>query len=207
MNVLRSRERSRKAGTIRFVLSGFGALAFVVATTFGAFTDTATVGLGAAGEVGGSYDIAFLDGSSNTQQGNPTAFAIDTVGVAKVLVGPLTTSAKVAARVLTTTDATGPVVLKIYNAYSGTRPADAGYTGAGVDPYDVALFSIWVDGTQVATDVTATAFNVAGYSIPTWVTGTSQTIEVQMTLPMNLDNPYYFNRELVLGLQFDGSTS
>jgi hypothetical protein len=188
------------------VLSGFGLIALAVSTTFGAFTDSATVGLGATGSVGGSYDIAFLDGANAVQQGNPTPFAINTTGVAKVLVGPLTGSAKISTRVVTTTAATGPVVLKLYNAFSGTRPTDPGYSGPGVDPYDVALFSIWVDGTQVATNVTATAFNVAGHSMPTWVTGTAKTIEVQMTLPRNLSNPYYFNRALVLGLQFDGST-
>lgn len=206
MKTWRVRENVGKLVMVGCGLASGIALIFVVTTSVGAFTDKTQAGLGALGAVGGSYDVAFLDSTNTVVQGNPTVFAIDTTGVAKVLAGTMLSSAKIAANVVTTTTATGPVVLHLYNAFSGTRPTDPGYAGAGVDPYNVALFSVWVDGTQVANSVTATSFNTTGYTIVSWAAGVSKKVEVQMMLPNNLGNPYYFNRSLVLGLQFDGST-
>lgn len=206
MNTFQIRNNTKKSEILSLVLSACVILVLEITVSFAAFTDNTQASLGATGSVGGSYDIAFLDNSNNVQQGNPTAFGIDTTGVTKISAGPVTGSATINTKVVTTTTATGPVTLHLYNAYSGTRPTDPGYTGAGVDPYNVALYSIWVDGTQVATTVTAATFNTAGYNISAWATGVPKTVKVQITLPKNLSNPYYFNRSLVLGLQFDGST-
>lgn len=175
-----------------------------VQTTSAAFTDQSAPQLGTGGAVGGGYDIAFLDSGGATQEGEPTPFALDTSASGTVT---FTSPARVDMQVVTTTVATGPVQLTLYNAYPGSRPTDPGGIGPGADPFDYALYTIEVDGTAVATAATAAAINATPPVITGWTQGVPKTIDVAVTIPHAVANPYVFNRTLVLGVQFDGSTS
>lgn len=195
----------------RGALAATGLLAVSVAlalsavqTTSAAFTDQSAPGLGTGGAVGGGYNIAFLDSGGAVQEGDPTPFALDTSGSGTIAVDA---SAGVDMRVVTTTIATGPVRLTLYNAYPGSRPADPGGTGPGADPYDYALYTISVDGAVVQTAATAAAIDASPPVITGWTQSVPKTIQVQVSLPHAVGNAYVFNRTLVLGVRFDGSTS
>lgn len=175
-----------------------------VGTTSAAFTDQSAPGLGTNGAIGGGYNIAFLDSGGAVQEGNPTPFALDTSGSGTIT---FDAPANVDMQVVTTTPATGPVQLTLYNAYPGTRPSDPGTTGPGADPYDYALYTITVDGAAVVTTATAAAIDASPPVITGWTQSVPKTVEVQVTLPHAVGNMYIFNRTLVLGVQFDGSTS
>lgn len=166
------------------------------AGTDAAFTDAAEADLG---DVGGGYDIAFLDSTGTVVQGDPDPYVIDTV-----VPGPDGATA-VEVDVVTTTPATGPVVLTLLNLRSEPLPPDPGVDGPGADPYDVALFTVTVDGQVVVADHAA-----ADGPVPLtggWTQGVARRVQVSVTLETALGNPYYSGRAMVLGLQFDGSTS
>ncbi|WP_158370287.1 hypothetical protein [Cellulosimicrobium cellulans] len=166
------------------------------AITDAAFTDAAEADLG---NLGGAYDIAFLDTTGTVVQGNPDPYVIDTV-----VPGPGGAPA-VEADVVTTTPATGPVVLTLLNLRPEPLPPDPGVDGPGAEPYDVALFTVAVDGEPVVTDHDPDDGPVA---LPgEWTQGVARRVQVSVTLETALGNPYYYGRAMVLGLQFDGSTS
>lgn len=178
--------------------------ASAIGTTSAAFTDQSVPQLGTNGAIGGGYNIAFLDSGGAVQEGNPTPFALDSSGSGTIT---LASAATVDMQVVTTTPATGPVRLTLYNAYSGSRPSDPGGTGPGADPYDYALYTISVDGAAVASASTAAAINASPPVVTGWSQSVPKTIEVQVSLPHAVGNAYVFNRTLVLGVRFDGSTS
>ena len=166
------------------------------AATSAAFTDAAEADLGT---VGGSYDLALVDSTGAIVQGNPDPLVINTV-----VPGPRGAPAIEVAAV-TTTPATGPVVLSVVNARGAALPADPGRSGPGADPYDVARFTVTVDGTPVAESVPAR--ELTSVRINGWQTHVVRTIQVSVTLPDALGNPSYYGRAMVLGIQLDGSTS
>lgn len=199
-----------KAKRVYLVLAATLTAATIAATasigiTSAAFTDSRATRLGSGGAMGGSYNIAFIAGDGSEVPGNPTPYVLDTSAVGPITFDSLTTP--VAMRVATTTAATGPVRLTLYNAYPGTRPPDPGGAGPGADPYDFALYSINVDGAVVASEMTAAAVNAAGIVIAGWSTNVTKTVTVQLSLPNAVGNLYVFNRSLVLGIRFDGATS
>lgn len=165
------------------------------AVTWAAFTDSATADLGT---VGGAYDIAFLDGSGAVVQGNPDPVVVDTV-----VPGPDGATA-IEVDVVTTTAATGPVTLSVVNARTAPLPADPGISGPGADPFDVARFTVSVDGEVVAV---ARAADLGTVTVDDWETGVARRIQVAVTLEPALGNPYYSGRAMVLGLRLDGSTA
>jgi hypothetical protein len=177
-----------------------------VGVTSASFTDQAASALGTNGSVGGSYDIAQLAPDDSVVQGDPDALILDTSNAATVALDA-TTTATVETRVVTTTAATGPVHLSLYNAFQGTRPSDPGFPGPGIDPYAVALYTVSVDGTALSTAQTAADVNAAAIVIDGWTANVPKTITVTTQLPMAVGNAYVFNRSLVLGLRFDGATS
>ncbi|MGH1523100.1 hypothetical protein ACRAWC_03030 [Leifsonia sp. L25] len=199
----RPRSRGALAATVLLGLSVVLGVS-AVGTTSAAFTDQSAPGLGTNGAIGGGYNIAFLDSGGAVQEGNPTPFALDSSGSGAIT---FDASAAVDMRVVTTTPATGPVQLALYNAYPGSRPPDPGAAGPGADPYDYALFTITVDGTAVVTASTAAALDATPPVITGWTQSVPKTVEVHVTLPHAVGNPYIFNRSLVLGVRFDGSTS
>jgi hypothetical protein len=164
--------------------------------TSAAFTDAAEADLGA---VGGSYDIALVDSSGTVVQGNPTPLVLTTV-----VPGPGGAPA-VEVDAVTTTPATGPLILSITNARGAALSPDPGVAGPGAEPYDVARFTVTVDGTALANAVPAA--QLAPLRIDGWETGVVRTVQVSVTLPDALGNPYYYGRAMVLGLRLDGSTS
>lgn len=166
------------------------------AATSAAFTDAAEADLGT---VGGSYDIALVDSTGALVQANPDPLVIDTV-----VPGPGGAPAIEVAAV-TSTPATGPIVLSIANARGVALPADPGMSGPGADPYDVARFTVTVDGTPLATSVPGT--ELTPMRITGWQPDVVRTIQVSVTLPDALGNPSYYGRAMVLGIQLDGSTS
>ncbi len=174
--------------------------------TSAAYTDTSAPRLGTTGSLGGSYDIAMLDATNAVVQGNPTPLTLSTSGAGAVNLTP-TISSTVSARVVTTTAVTGPVTMSLYNAFSGARPADPNGTNPGVDPYNFALYTVSVDGVVVASRVSATAFNALAVTITGWTQSVSKSITVDMALPRANASPYLFNRTLVLGIRFNGSSS
>lgn len=177
-----------------------------VGVTSASFTDQAASALGTNGSVGGSYDIAQLAPDDSVVQGDPDALILDTSSAGAVTLDA-TASATVETRVVTTTAATGPVHLSLYNAFQGTRPSDPGFPGPGIDPYTVALYTIRVDGTAISTAQTAAGVNAAAIVIDGWTANVPKTITVTTQLPMAVGNAYVFNRSLALGLRFDGATS
>lgn len=177
-----------------------------VGVTSASFTDQAASALGTNGSVGGSYDIAQLAPDDSVVQGDPDALILDTSSAGTVALDA-TATATVETRVVTTTAATGPVHLSLYNAFQGTRPSDPGFPGPGIDPYTVALYTISVDGTAVSTAQTAAGVNAAAIVIDGWTANVPKTITVTTQLPMAFGNAYVFNRSLALGLRFDGATS
>lgn len=177
-----------------------------VGVTSASFTDQAASALGTNGSVGGSYDIAQLAPDDSVVQGDPDALILDTSSAGTVALDA-TATATVETRVVTTTAATGPVHLSLYNAFQGTRPSDPGFPGPGIDPYTVALYTISVDGTAVSTAQTAAGVNAAAIVIDGWTANVPKTITVTTQLPMAVGNAYVFNRSLALGLRFDGATS
>ena len=175
-----------------------------IGVTSAAFTDTSAARLGTNGAIGGSYNIAFVT-DDGTEEGYPTPHVLDTSAVGPITFGPLATPVRM--EVATTSKATGPVHLTLYNGYPGPRPPDPGISGPGADPYDDVLYSISVDGSTVASDLTAAEVNAAGIVITGWVTAVPKTVTVQLTLPKAVGNIYVFNRSVVLGIRFDGATS
>jgi hypothetical protein len=205
-----SRHRAARARTVRRLpraplgrrTLALGSVAAVTVVALGtvitsaAFTDRAEADLGA---VGGSYDIALVDASGTVVQGNPTPLVLTTV-----VPGPGGAPA-VEVDTVTTTPATGPVTLSITNARGAALPPDPGVAGPGAEPFDVARFTVTVDGTTLATAVPAA--HLAPLRIDGWETGVVRTVQVSVTLPEALGNPYYYGRAMVLGLRLDGSTS
>ncbi|VTR76311.1 hypothetical protein [Cellulomonas hominis] len=196
-----SRHRAHR-GPVRRRALALGGVAAVVAVALGtvvtsaAFTDAAEADLGT---VGGSYDIALVDAEGTVVQGDPAPLVLTTV-----VPGPGGAPA-VEVDAVTTTPATGPVVLSLTNARRAPLPADPGVPGPGADPYDVALFTVTVDGTPVVSAVPAA--ELAPVRIDGWETGVVRTVQVSVTLPDAVGNPYHYGRAMVLGLQLDGSTS
>lgn len=166
------------------------------AATSAAFTDAAEADLGT---VGGSYDIALVDSTGATVQANPNPLVIGPVVPGPGDVPVIEVSA------VTTTPATGPVVLSVVNARGAALPADPGRSGPGADPYDVARFTVTVDGTPVAESVPAP--ELRSVRIMDWQTDTIRTIQISVTLPAALGNPFYYGRAMVLGIQLNGATS
>lgn len=185
-----------RRGAALAAVAGVLLLAGGTAVTYAAFTDVAEADLG---DVGGAYDIAFVDTTGTVVQGNPDPYVIDTV-----VPGPGGSTA-VEVDVVTTTPATGPVVLTLTNRRPEPLPPDPGVDGPGADPYDVALFTITVDGQTVVTDQAATDGPVL--LTGEWAQGVARRVQVSVTLETALGNPYFYGRAMVLGLQFDGSTS
>lgn len=185
-----------RRGAALAAVAGVLLLAGGTAVTYAAFTDVAEADLG---DVGGAYDIAFVDTTGTVVQGNPDPYVIDTV-----VPGPGGSTA-VEVDVVTTTPATGPVVLTLTNRRPEPLPPDPGVDGPGADPYDVALFTITVDGQTVVTDQAAADGPVL--LTGEWTQGVARRVQVSVTLETALGNPYFYGRAMVLGLQFDGSTS
>lgn len=188
--------RPRRRAAALAAVAGVVLLVGGTAVTDAAFTDAAEADLG---DVGGGYDIAFLDATGTVVQGDPDPYVIDTV-----VPGPDGVTA-VEVDVVTTTPATGPVQLTLTNLRSEPLPPDPGVDGPGADPFDVALFTITVDGQPVATDRPATDGPVL--LTGGWTQGVARRVQVSVTLEGALGNPYYSGRAMVLGLQFDGSSS
>lgn len=176
-------------------VAGVVLLAAGTAVTHAAFTDAAEADLG---PVGGAFDIALVDGSGAVVQGNPDPLVIDTV-----VPGPGGAPA-IEVDVVTTTRATGTITLTVRNARTAPLPTDPGFSGPGADPFDVARFTVSVDGEVVATDRAADLDPVV---IDDWETGVARRVQVAVTLDPALGNPYYFNRAMVVGLRLDGSTA
>lgn len=178
-------------GTLAAVL----ALVAGTAVTHAAFTDTAVADLGT---VGGSYDIAFLDGDGTLVEGNPSPMVVDTVvpghgGAPAIEVDAVTTTA-----------VTGPVQLSLVNGRDTPLPTDPGMTGPGADPFDVARFTVSVDGEVLVTGHDPAAGPI---TITDWQPGVAKRIQVSVTLTPALGNPYYYGRAMVLALHLDGSTA
>jgi predicted ribosomally synthesized peptide with SipW-like signal peptide len=167
-------------------VAGVVLLAAGTAVTHAAFTDAAEADLG---PVGGAFDIALVDGSGAVVQGNPH---------------PLVIAPAIEVDVVTTTRATGTITLTVRNARTAPLPTDPGFSGPGADPFDVARFTVSVDGEVVATDRAADLDPVV---IDHWETGVARRVQVAVTLDPALGNPYYFNRAMVVGLRLDGSTA
>ncbi|QNE34365.1 hypothetical protein [Leifsonia shinshuensis] len=205
VSALRLLPRGRRAlaATGLLALSAAFGLAALQTTSAG-FTDQSAPRLGTGGAIGGSYNIAFLDAGGAIQEGDPTPLALDTSGNGAIT---FDATSDVAMRVVTTTVATGPVRLSLYNAYPGSRPSDPGTTGPGADPYDYALYTVTVDGTAVVTAATAAAIDAAPPVLTGWTQNTPKAVTVAVSLPRAIGNPYVFDRTLVLGVRFDGSTS
>lgn len=176
-------------------LAGATLLVAGTAATHAAFTDTTAADLGA---VGGAYDIAFLDASGAVVQGRPDPMVVDTV-----VPGPDGAPA-IEVDAVTLTAATGPVSLTVVNARTTPLPTDPGMSGPGADPFDVARFTVSVDGEVVAN---ARAADLGAVVIDDWQTDVPRRIQVAVTVDQALGNPYYSGRAMVLGLRLDGSTA
>ncbi|WGD36796.1 hypothetical protein [Lysinibacter sp. HNR] len=177
-----------------------------VSTTLAAFTNISSLSLGTNGTVGGLYDIALLDRNGNIHQGNPVSYTIDTssAGIINIIGSPQTATFDIS--VVTLTEASGPVTLQLFNAFQGTRPPDPGFP-TGAEPYNVALFTISVDGITLRTATTAAAINSQPIILTDWVQNVPRVVTISINMPAALGNPYFYNRILVLGVQFNGSTS
>ncbi|WGD37920.1 hypothetical protein [Lysinibacter sp. HNR] len=188
------------------ILAIAGLLPATISTTLAAFTDTSTFGVGTAGAIGGRYDIALIDRDGNVTQGDNPAYVVDTsnVGLINTIGSPRTATFDLS--VVTLTEASGPVTLQLFNAYTGVRPPDPGYP-TGADPYNVALFTVSVNGTPVRTALTAAQINAQPVILNNWRQNIPQTVTVSINMPGALGNPYFFNRTLALGINFNGSTS
>lgn len=197
-----------RRGAMMSVLLAAGAAVAIasIQVTSAAFTDQSLSRLGTDGAIGGSYDIALLTPDGTVVEGDPTPLILDT-SASGAITFTSSSTASVETRVVTTTAATGPVRLSLYNAYPGTRPPDPGNAGPGADPYDFVLFTVSVDGIPVAAAQTASAVNASGIVITGWTQSVAKTISVATTLPRAVGNPYVFDRAMVLGLRFDGATS
>ncbi|WHP18247.1 hypothetical protein [Cellulomonas sp. ES6] len=186
--------RPRRALLALGGLAGAVALAAGTSITHAAFTDAAEADLGT---VGGAYDIALVDGTGATVQGDDHPLVVDTV-----VPGPDGATA-IEVDVVTTTAATGTVTLTVENARPAPLPADPGVPGPGADPYDVARFTVSVDGRVVASEPAA---GLGALTITGFETGVPRRVQVAATLEPALGNPYYSGRAMVLGLRFDGTT-
>lgn len=186
-----SRRHFAVAGVAGVLLLGAG-----TAVTHAAFTDSASADLGV---VGGAYDIALVDADGHVVQGYPEPLVVD-----HVVAGP-DGSSTVEVGVVTTTTVTGPKTLSLVNARPEPLPSDPGMPGPGADPFDVVLFTVTVDGRVVADAVPAAGLEPV--LLADWETDVPRTVQVTARLPEALGNPYYAGRTMILGLQFDGSTS
>ncbi|QZN86816.1 hypothetical protein [Cellulomonas sp. C5510] len=186
--------RPRRALLALGGLAGVVVLATGTTITHAAFTDTAEADLGT---VGGAYDIALVDGSGATVQGDDHPLVVDTV-----VPGPDGATA-IEVDVVTTTAATGTVTLTVENARTAPLPTDPGVPGPGADPYDVARFTVSVDGQVVASEP---ADGLGPLTLTGFETGVPRRVQVAATLDPALGNPYYSGRAMVLGLRFDGTT-
>lgn len=59
----------------------------------------------------------------------------------------------------------------------------------------------------MATAATAAAIDASPPVITGWTQNAAKSIRVGVSLPRAIGNPYVFDRTLVLGVRFDGSTS
>ncbi|GAB3575811.1 hypothetical protein GCM10027406_07910 [Leifsonia lichenia] len=59
----------------------------------------------------------------------------------------------------------------------------------------------------MANRVPAATVNATPPALTGWTQSVPKTVEIRMSLPHALGNPYLFNRSLVLGVRFDGATS
>lgn len=202
-----SRHRTRPNWMRRaaVLLSAGMLLPLTTASTWAAFSDEAVVGVGSSGSVGGSYDIAFQD--NGVHQGNPEAYLLDTSGSGRISVIGAPATAAVTMNVATLTEITGTVSLKLRNARPTVLPADPGYAAPGADPYAVALFTIEIDHVKVASNLTAAQVNALALQMSGWSPQEVRSVSISMRMPGGLANPYYYNRSLVLGVDFEGMSS
>ncbi|MFI2104604.1 hypothetical protein ACH436_15010 [Isoptericola sp. NPDC019693] len=207
---LRTARGGRRPSARAVVLAALASAALLVlgvGVTSAGFTDQAEATLGADGTLGGSYDIAFLDGDGELQQGDPDAWVVDTADLGVVPVIGQGEEPSFTVHAVTTTAATGPVVLTLVDPDPSARAADPGIAGDGAEPFDVALFTVAVDGEVVAQRLTAAEIADAGLTIASWERDMPRSITVAMALPAATGNPYYFGRAFQVGLVLEGMTS
>ncbi len=197
-HVRRHDPRVRSTAARTAALGTLVALVAVVGTaaTHAAFTDSSTADLGV---VGGSYELALVGPDGELVPGDPDPLVVDLTDV------ELDARTALEVGVVTTTPATGPVTLTIRNARAEALPTDPGTTGPGAEPFEVALFTVSVDGETVLESVPGS--DLGPVVIDDWETGVPRPIRVAAALPPALGNPYFSGRAMVVDLQLDGSTS
>ncbi len=188
--------RARRFERSRALLAGGMVLGLLAGSTAAAFTDEAIVPMTA---VGGLYDLAFQleDGSIN--QGNPEAWEIDTTSAGPIRPAGVPDPWQIELMLANvgTTDA-GTVTLTL-ESLLGTPAPDG--DGVARDPFDVLLVSMWIDGSQV---VAAEPASSVSATVPDWASGAGRRIVIELTYPVDLDTPYYYGKDVRLGLSVSG---
>lgn len=191
--------RARRLRRLVTAAALVGGTVIVVGTsvTSAAFTDV--VRATTVAPVGGAYEIALIGPDGELVSGDP-----DPLVVEEVVTGA-DGSRVVDVSAVTTTVATGPVTLSLVNAREEQLPPDPGIPGPGADPFDVAVFTVRVDGQVLVEAVPSESYEPV--VISGWETDVPRAVQVTVEMPEALGNPYYSGRSMSLGLQLDGSTS
>ncbi|MDD7928345.1 SipW-dependent-type signal peptide-containing protein [Microbacterium thalli] len=190
------RRTIRVAEPVKLVLAGGLALGLLVGATSAAFSDQADVSFA---PIGATYDLGFVAADGSVAQGNPEPWPIDTGEIGPIPRIGEGDPARVEVKVKNagTVDA-GDVTFSLASLLPPVPDGD----GVVRDALDVTLASIWVDGVEVATRVPAAE---AVATIPDWPAGGIRTVVVELVYLDQIPSPYYYGRDVLLGLTATGA--
>lgn len=185
---------------VRILIAGGTLLGVGAALTAAAYLDNASVEFS---PVGGTYDIAYVDPDGTVHQGAPEPYEIDLQGsppineVGFAAADPLLLTLR-----NTGSTESGIVTLTLASLLAG-QPADD--DGVVRDPFDVLLVSVWnPDGVLVADLVDPAALSI---DLDSWAPGTDRSVTLQFGYRADLGTPYYFGKDVRIGVTAQGTSA
>lgn len=185
---------------MRLWIAGGTLLGAGAAITVAAYLDQAAVNFT---PVGGTYDIAFIDPGGEIQQGDPTPYEIDTTGLPPIgeIGSEPAQRVDLVLRNVGNLDS-GSVTLTLQSLLPKPPP-----DGDGVvrDPFAVLLVSAWdTNGNLVADAIDP---KLLAMQLESWPAGEDRKIALQFAYKRNLGTPYYFGKDVRIGVTVNGVSS
>ncbi|KXC06629.1 hypothetical protein [Microbacterium hominis] len=188
----------RTRDRLLILLAGATTLGLLVGVSAAAFTDDA---YGQLAPVGGHFDLAFEAPDGSIVQGNPEVYELDTTGLGPIRPVGAEDPQRIELRVRNNGTVPAGEVTLTMRSLLPTQPADA--DGVVRDPFTILIVSVWVDGALVADAVPADSLTA---TIPDWSVGQTRTVVIQSSYPTGLGTPFYYGRDVRLGLLVTGTT-
>jgi hypothetical protein len=187
----------RRAGLKASLAAGI-LLTLGVGLTAAAYFDESTVNF----SVGGSFDIAYLDGLGTVHQGDPNVYEIDSTGLEPISQQGDDSTQVLELRVKNVGTAdSGAVQIRVQSLLP-TQVADA--DGIIRDPFNVLLMTVAVDSDTVLTEVAATSVVIPLSNLRA---DEDRTISITLWYSTGLNTPFYSGKDVKLGFTMTGVCS